>query len=340
MSAGHIAMAFDASFLIALLMLILGSGCLKGNISAQVGQLYPVAAESLRTQAYTIYSAGINVGAVAGPLVCGGLAAAWGWHAGFGCAGALMIIALITYLAGQPHLPGGRKRAEKVNYPPLTAAERKRTWLLILVIAINIIPSIAYPMIWNIGLLWIDQHANLSTPLGSVPTSWFNSVDSLASILCVPPLVILWRWQARRQREPGDIAKIGIGSAIIGASALFMAAGSLLLGPDGRTAVWWPLACFVGMGVGFIWQWPVTLALISRTAPAKINATMMGGAFIAAFIGSVLMGWLGSYYGEMHPATFWAIDAAIGFAGGLLILLIRKPLARGLAVDDSAEPRP
>src|SRR5205085_11043988 len=46
MSAGHIAMAFDASFLIALGLLILGSGCLKGNISAQVGQLYPEEAES------------------------------------------------------------------------------------------------------------------------------------------------------------------------------------------------------------------------------------------------------------------------------------------------------
>src|SRR3954451_1657622 len=83
MSAGHIAMAFDASFLIALGLLIAGSGCLKGNISAQVGQLYPLAAESLRTQGYTIFSAGINVGAVAGPLACGAIALAYGWHAGF-----------------------------------------------------------------------------------------------------------------------------------------------------------------------------------------------------------------------------------------------------------------
>ena len=39
MTAGHAAMAFDASFLLALLLLILGSGCLKGNIAAQVGHL-------------------------------------------------------------------------------------------------------------------------------------------------------------------------------------------------------------------------------------------------------------------------------------------------------------
>ena len=55
MSAGHLAMSFDASFLIALAMLVLGSGCLKGNISAQVGALYPREAESLRERGFTIF---------------------------------------------------------------------------------------------------------------------------------------------------------------------------------------------------------------------------------------------------------------------------------------------
>jgi POT family proton-dependent oligopeptide transporter len=339
MAAGHIAMTFDASFLIALGLLILGSGCLKGNISAQVGQLYPVEAESLRTQAYTIFSAAINVGAVAGPLVCGGVAAAYGWHAGFGVAGGLMILALIIYLAGQRHIPGGRRRNERIDYPPLTSAERRRVWLLILLIAITVLPMIAYTMIWNIGVLWVDRHAELSTALGTVPASWFNSVDSLFSILAVPPLVLLWRWQAKRNREPGDIGKIGIGMALTGASALFMVAGALIAGPDGRASVLWPLACFAGMGVAFLWYWPVLLALVSQAAPAKVNATMVSASFLALFVGSVLMGWLGSYYGEMHPALFWTIDAAIGLAGGLILLLIGRPLARGLAVEGDASGR-
>jgi POT family proton-dependent oligopeptide transporter len=331
MSAGHVAMAFDASFLAALGLLIAGSGCLKGNISAQVGQLYPAAAESLRTQGYTIYSAGINIGSVAGPLACGAMAAAYGWHAGFGCAGALMILALLIYLAGQRHLPGRRPRAERRQYPPLTPAERKRTWLLILVIALTVMPTIAYSMIWNIGLLWIDAHASLATPLGTMPASWFNSVDSFFSVIAVPPLLLLWRWQAKRAREPGDIAKIGIGSALTGLAASFMVAGSLLTGPDGRAAVYWPLACFAGMGLAFLYYWPVLLALVSQAAPAKVNATLMGGAFLALFVGNVAMGWVGSYYGEMSPAAFWAVDAAIGLTGGLVVLAIGKPLSRALA---------
>lgn len=331
MSAGHIAMAFDASFLIALGLLIAGSGCLKGNISAQVGRLYPQEAESLRTQGYAIFSAGINIGAVAGPLACGALAAAYGWHVGFGCAGALMIVALIIYLAGQRHLPGAGPRKERTQYPPLTPAERKRTWLLILVVAITVLPFVSYSMIWNIGILWIDEHVGLGTPLGAVPATWFNSVDSLFSILAVPPLVALWRWQAKRMREPGDVAKIGIGSALSGVSALVMALGALLAGPDGRTAVYWPLAGFAGMGIAFLYYWPVALALVSQAAPLKVNATMMGGAFLSLFAGSVIMGWVGSFYAEMDPAAFWALDAAFGLAGGLIVLVLGRPLSRALA---------
>src|SRR5258707_38412 len=83
---------------------------------------------------------------VLGPLLCGGLAEAYGWHVGLACAGALMIVALLTYLAGQRHLPGGRAPAEKIVYPPLTPAERRRTWLLIAVILLTVLPNIAYPM--------------------------------------------------------------------------------------------------------------------------------------------------------------------------------------------------
>ena len=58
MSAGHLAMAFDQSFLVALALLILGSGLLKGNIAAQVGALYAVDDEANRVRGYTIFRRG------------------------------------------------------------------------------------------------------------------------------------------------------------------------------------------------------------------------------------------------------------------------------------------
>ncbi|HVJ00490.1 MAG TPA: peptide MFS transporter [Sphingomonas sp.] len=327
--AGHIAMAFDATFLLALLLLILGSGALKGNISAQVGRLYPAAEESRRTQGYTIFSAGINVGAVAGPIVCGLLAATYGWHIGFGTAGGFMIVAMLTYLAGVRYLPADGGPAERVVHPPMTPVETRRTWLLIAVIALTVLPNIAYPMIWNVGILWADEHASLATPLGAIPASWFNSIDAFVSIIAVPPLVALWRWQAKRGREPGDVAKIGIGSALAGASAALFALASALYLP-GKVPALVAVLPFAGMGVAFLYFWPTLLALVSQAAPPKVNATLMGGAFLSLFAGSVAMGWVGSFYEPMGPVAFWLLDAAIGIAGALIILVVRRPLARAL----------
>jgi len=329
MSGGHLAMSFDTSFLIALAMLIIGSGCLKGNISAQVGTLYPAEAESLRERGFTIFSTGINIGSVLGPLATGAVAAIYGWHAGFALAAVLMFVALIIYLAGQRHLPDPEvARRERKQLPALTPAERRRTWALIGLIALTILPNIAYPMIWNIGIVWVDQHVSLGTPFGTVPASWFNSVDSFASILAAAPLVALWAWQARRGTEPGGIVKVAIGSAIIGVSALLMAAGSMGLQDGGKVSVLWALAGFFGMGIAFMWYWPVLLALVSKAAPAKVNSTLMGGAFLSLFVGSTTMGWVGSFYDQMSPAAFWTLDAAIGFAGALLAFALHRPLSR------------
>lgn len=329
MAAGHLAMSMDATFLIALLLLIVGSGFLKGNISAQVGALYPKDAESLRERGFTIFSTAINIGAVAGPIATGIVALLYGWHAGFALAAVLMLLALAVYLTGSRYLPDRKAiSAEQSQLPPLNRDERSRAWTLAGVIALLIPVNIAYTMIWNIGVIWVDQHVNLVSPLGAVPASWFNSVDSFASIVIAPVLIGLWAWQARRHREPTSMTKIAIGAAITGLGALILAVGCLTAGPDGKVSVIWPLIGWFSMGVGFMWYWPITLALVSRAAPAKVNATLIGATFLALFFGSTLMGWVGSFYDEMGNAAFWMLDAAISLVSALVILALKSQVNR------------
>jgi POT family proton-dependent oligopeptide transporter len=334
MSAGHLAMSFDTSFLLALALLIFGSGCLKGNITAQVGALYPLAAESRRERGFTLYSTGINIGSVMGPLATGTVAKIYGWHAGFGLAAVLVLVALAIYLAGQRHLPDTKaKRADRPEFPPLTAEEQRRIRALVVLIALIILPMTSFSMIWNIGIVWVDAQVNLSSPAGAIPAAWFSSVKSFATIAVAAPLIALWSWQARRGTEPSSVAKIGIGSAITGASALFFVFGCLLPGADGKVAVGWALAAFTGMGAGYMWYWPVTLAAISKVAPAKVNSTMMGCAFLAFFIAIPIMGWVGSFYDQMSNIAFWALDAGIGLAGAIVVFMVRTPLSRALGLD-------
>jgi len=331
MSAGHLAMSFYSTFLLALLLLILGSGFLKGNISAQVGSLYPRDDESMRSRGYTIFSTGINIGAASGPLVTGLVAAIYGWHTGFAVAAVLMLLALVSYILGQKHLPDDRPaRREREKAPPLSPSERKRVLVLLFVIALTIPAEIAYPMVWSVGILWVDQYVNLATPFGVVPSSWFASMDSLGSVLVAPMLVVLWGWQAKRGSEPASVTKQGIGTAIVGCGALLLAYGNWGLTEPDSVSAGWAVAGWLTMGLAWMYYWPTTLAIVSKAAPPRIASTMMGVAFLSPFVAHVMAGWVGSYFDQMSPSTFWALDAAIAAVGATLILLLRKPLQRGL----------
>src|SRR5262249_32887712 len=78
MAVGHFMMAFEALFLLALSMLILGIGAFKPNISTQVGALY-APGDHRRDRAYSIFYVGIDIGAFPVPPLCGALSAQYGW---------------------------------------------------------------------------------------------------------------------------------------------------------------------------------------------------------------------------------------------------------------------
>lgn len=109
MALGHFAMAFPPLpfFFSAMILLILGNGFFKPNISTVVGSLYEEN-DPRRDGGFTIFYMGINVGALFSPLVCGMLGEKIGWHYGFGAAGVGMVLGLAMYMWGQRALLGDK----------------------------------------------------------------------------------------------------------------------------------------------------------------------------------------------------------------------------------------
>ena len=332
MASGHLAMTFDQGFLLALLLLIVGSGLLKGNISAQVGSVYPPDDEARRTRGFAIFSTAINFGAVVGPLLCGFLGDRYGWHVGFGTAALFMLGALVVYLSGYRYLPARVERKAKSAAAPLAREDRKIIAALIGVMAITVLAYIAYYQLSNILPVWLQAHADLNAGAFRIPIEWFYSIDPLVSILSVPFLFALWDRQARVGREPNALTKIAIGSFICG-SGYFVLLAAIALSP-GRVLWVWPVLFCAVQGVGFMYFWPTLLALVSRAAPPRINATMMGVSFLTLFAANFMIGRIGTYYERMTPTAFWSLHAAIGGAGGLLMILLGRSLAKIL------EPQP
>jgi proton-dependent oligopeptide transporter, POT family len=338
LSAGHFAMAFDRSFLLALVLLMGGTGCMKGNITAQVGTLYPPENSETRTRGYVIFYAGINIGATIGPLVCSTLAQLYGWHAGFGLAGALMLLSLVTYLAGLRRFPPDPPlRRHRAPTPPLTAQDKRRVLALLPVVGITIFQTIAYYQCFNVGQMWISEHVALDTPLGRIPAPWFNSVDALVQVLTTPLLLSFWAWQEARGREPATMGKIGRGALLCTLCSLLLYAGASAAG-EARVSALVPLVAIAGMGLALNFYWPPTLALVSRVAPASLRSTMMGVAYLSYFLANLTKGWLGTFYEPLGPARFWLMNSGVAALGVVLVLAFGRALSRRLGEDTPAPP--
>jgi POT family proton-dependent oligopeptide transporter len=109
---GHLGMAFEGHgaaalqvFYFSLALIIMGVGFLKPNISTMVGRLY-APDDPRRDSGFTIFYAGINLGALLSSLLCGYVGETYGWRYGFGLAGVGMLVGLATFLGFQQHLEG------------------------------------------------------------------------------------------------------------------------------------------------------------------------------------------------------------------------------------------
>ncbi len=115
------------AFYLGLTLIVVGTGLLKPNVSAIVGDLYPEGG-ARRDAGFSIYYMGINIGGFLGPLICGYLGETVDWHLGFGAAGVGMVLGLIQYSLGGRHLgTAGELRPESQS--PAARARPARSLL-------------------------------------------------------------------------------------------------------------------------------------------------------------------------------------------------------------------
>lgn len=331
MAVGHFAMAFEAAFLFALAALILGSGFLKGNLAAQVGDLYEKN-DQRRDTAFSIYVMAINVGAFVAPLVCGTLGELYGWHYGFGVAGIGMVIGLVIYLVGSAHLPPERNLADREERPKLQRGDGATIFAILVMLAITALYWTAQSQVWNTYPLWIRERVERGIFDLTVPITWFQSLDSLAVLILAPAVIWWWARQSKRKAEPDDLTKIAIGSAVFAAANVWLTVGERLSG-DGQVALVWPVVYHFICAIGFLYIGPIALALTSRAAPAAVNAMMVGSYYLAIFAGGLASGWLGRFYEKLAPGDFWLLHGAIVGAGAVLTIGLRGTLRRAMKLD-------
>lgn len=327
MAIGHVLMAFEAAFLLALFFLLIGAGCIRGNMYAQVGDLYN-AGDPRRSRAFGIYLIALNVGAFFAPLVCGTLGELYGWHYGFGVAGIGMIVGVVIYVSGLRYLPPDRLRKGKETLP-LNPAD----WRAIMAILLMMVPTLviysAVQQAYNLVIVWADTQVNRQILGRQFPVTWFLTLDGLMTIVGVMLTIPIWRWLAARGREPDTMVKFAIAGALVAAAYCILALGSAF---SGLVPAIFVILFFIVMDISFGWTDPPANNFVSRFSPQSAVTTMMSVNLMAFGISNIIVGWLGRFYEPLGPTLFWELHAAVA-AGGAISSLALRPIISRLLED-------
>ena len=315
MALGHFLMAFESSFLFALLALIVGVGLFKGNIASQVGALYRED-DLRRAMAFQIFYIAINVSVIIAPLVSGTLGEKVGWHYGFGAAGVVMVGGLLLYLAAGPWLPADNKpsRESKAAREPLSRSDWSRVLALIVLIPALAVSLMTNQEIFNAYLVWADEHFQLTFFGTTLPTSWMITIDAALSFSMLVAVAAFYKLYGRHHREPDELSKMMIGSLFSVAGGLCLYVAALTQG-SGKIGLLWPVMFHLLNSIAFAHILPVSLALFSKIAPRQINATVIGLYYLAFFAANKIVGWVGQLYSTLPTTTFWLLHVASAVVG-------------------------
>ncbi|QCE40705.1 peptide MFS transporter [Psychroserpens sp. NJDZ02] len=316
---GHLVLAIPGTtaFFGGLLLIILGVGGLKPNISTMVGGLYKPG-DIRRDSGFTIFYIGINVGAFLSSIIVGLVAFKYGWHYGFGLAGIGMLLGQAVFMYGQKYLShvgnfigaSGSVADKEAMKKPLNKIEKDRVIVLLISFLIVIVFWGAFEQAGGLMNLYTDAKVDRSISIGSwteIPAAVFQSLNAGYIIIFGTLIGGFWIWWKKQGKESSSLFKMAIGTIIMGLGYVFMMFASKEASAEvfGKAAMFWVFLAYLFHTIGELCTSPVSLSFITKLAPVKYASIMMGVYFAATGFGNKLAGSIGEssqlepFHGEM-----------------------------------------
>ena len=186
------------------------------------------------------------------------------------------------------------------------------------------------------GLMNVYAKQKTDLALGSfnVPASWFQSVNAIFILIFATIVGSIWIWWKNRGKESSSLFKMAIGVIIMGWGFFFMSIASSEVAYDSTGAViaksgmQWLVLAYLFHTIGELCASPVALSFITKLAPERWMAFMMGAYFAATGLGNKVAGLLGESASEFGEFAIFTGIGVFCTVFGILVILILKPLKR------------
>jgi POT family proton-dependent oligopeptide transporter len=362
MTAGQIvlfAVNNHAGLYCGLILLILGNGFFKPNISTLVGKLYSDN-DPKRDSAFSIFYMGVNLGAFLAPLVTGllsdnvfaiengaGEIVSYGYRYGFLAAGAGMFLGQAMfgifakkYLGTLGLAPAGKQsgigKSGKNAHEKLSREEKQRTGVIFIFFLFSIFFWAGFEQAGSSLTLYAENYIERTVHLPAigqytVPTAWFQSVGPLFIVLLAPLFSMFW--VSKTGRKIPVPVKMGSGMIILGAGFFFMLAAVAQRGGDiGDTSIkaglWWLVLTYLVHTVGELCLSPVGLSVVTKLSPPKYASLLMAVWFLSSFFANILGGFLASYVETLGAGRIFLYISVFVIICGTVLIALNKTILK------------
>jgi POT family proton-dependent oligopeptide transporter len=324
-------------FYAGLVLLVVGNGFFKANISAMVGMLYKEG-DARRDGAFTIFYMGINIGAFIAPLVCSTLGEdpAYGWRYGFFAAGCGMLLSAVAQgllaqrllggLGTQPSRAHGRLAGG--GHAPLTSEERDRLRVIVMLFVFCVLFWAAFEQQGGLMNLYTAEKTDRFLGAFEIPAGWFQSANPFFIVALGPVFAVLWDRLGARGRNPASPVKMIFGLLLTALGFLFMVGSTHQQSLAGKASMAWVLLAYMFHTMGELCISPVGLSMTTKLAPARLASLIMGVWFLNNFAGNFLSGQIGGMTERLSDATIFG-----GIALALVIFAAMLWAISGKLVD-------
>jgi POT family proton-dependent oligopeptide transporter len=161
-----------------------------------------------------------------------------------------------------------------------------------------------------------------------IPAAAFQFFNPFYIIVFAVPIANFWMWWKHRGKEASSLFKMANGVIIMGLGFVFMVFASMQYETAGKSALYWLALAYLFHTIGELCASPVALSFITKLAPVRYGALMMGVYFAATGLGNKVAGLIGESASETGELNTFAGITFFCVAFGILVIAILKPLKR------------
>ena len=321
-------------FITGLTFIAVGNGFFKPTVIAMIGELYEQG-DSRRDSAFTLYYQLFNGAVFVAPIVCGSVAAFYGYRVGFMVASVAVVISMISYwILGSRILgtvgkePKAKQRIiNNVEVLPLTKEEKDRISVIFVLLFFVTFFWAGFEQAGSSLTLFTDKFIDRTVLGFEIQTPWFQSVNPFLVLILGFPFSYLWIKLSKIGKNPSTPIKMGIGMVLLGVGFLFMlgAVAQLNAGAPKASMIWLMLA-YLFHTFGELMLSPIGLSMVTKLAPAHMVSMFMGVWFLSTFLAHLIGGVIASFIDQLGAGVIFGGVAGFVIVLGFVVFLISRRL--------------